>query len=104
MGRGNGYCPLPRRGRGLGEGECEASLAPTLPPPSRRGRGDAQGAKLGSNRLENALQVPEDVVVPEPQDAESLLPEPSISVGVLQAMLAPRMLTTIELDDESTLE
>ena len=70
--------PSPLAGEGLGE----------------------RGSELGQ-RVENARQyalgIVQDIVVPEPQDAEALLSQSSITLGIA---LAGVMLAAIGLDDQ----
>ena len=59
-----------------------------------------RGSELGQ-RVENARQyalgIVQDIVVPEPQDAEALLSQSSITLGIA---LAGVMLAAIGLDDQ----
>ena len=59
-----------------------------------------RGSRLGQ-RLKDAghyaLRIVQDLVVPEPQDAEALLSQPSITLGIA---LAGVMLAAIGLDDQ----
>jgi len=56
---------------------------------------------LTSDRLQNTLEVLEDVIVPEPKDPEALGPQPTVALGIRRAF---EMLASVELDDKPPLQ
>ena len=73
-----GRAPLPSRERGWGEG--------------------ANSFQGGKNRLQNSLRIPQNLVIPEAQDAKPLGNQPGIAFRIVSRFV---MLPTIRLNDQS---
>jgi hypothetical protein len=74
------------------------------PPPSPlRGRNEVGGAlQILSNPLQNPVYVSEHIVVPKPQNNETLIAKPNITLFIVIFLL--HVLSAVEFDNQSLLQ